>query len=292
MSRGRAIDVVVVPYDSGRRGWRMGAGPLRLIERGLLDRLRDLGLDVRPIEIELAGGDTGAPKDGAAYALAADIARAVGQARDEQRFPLVLSGNCNSSLGTVAGLGAGRTGVVWFDAHGDFNTPETSPSGFLDGMTLATLTGRCCATEAARIGGFAAVADDAVVLVGARDLDAGERVLLERSGVRVIGAGSATFEELAGAVEAWPAAIAAAYLHVDLDVLDASEARVNEYAAAGGLALPDLLACIDAVATHAPLAAAALTALDPAADEEGRALAAAVAVIEQIVARAGLVQHE
>lgn len=277
------IDLVVVPYDSGRRGWRMGGGPLALIEHGVADRLRALGLDVRVVDVELAGGAAG--DQHAAYELAADVARAVRRARTERRFPLVLSGNCNSSLGTVSGLGA-SAGVVWFDAHGDFNTPDTSSSGFLDGMSLAILTGRCCASEAARIPAFHPVAEETVVLVGARDLDDAERPMLQSSGVRQVAVGAATSEALAAAVESWPASASEAYVHIDLDVLDASEATVNEYAAAGGLTLPDLLACIDAISAHVPIGAAAITALDPTADGEGRALAAAIAVIEQIVTRA------
>ncbi|HUF13170.1 MAG TPA: arginase family protein [Longimicrobiales bacterium] len=286
MTRRGGIDVVLVPWDSGRRGWRMGAGPLRLAERGLFERLRDLGHDVRRIDIELPSD---ASSDAhSAYLLAADIAAAVRRATNERRFPLVIAGNCNSALGTIAGLDAAATGVVWFDAHGDYNTPETSVSGFLDGMSLATLTGCCCVGEAARIPGFAPVAEDTVALIGARDLDDGERKLLDGSGVRLIAPGAAINEQLAAAVESWPAGVDQAYVHVDLDVLDPDEARVNEYAAAGGLTVPDLFICVDAVASHSPLAAAAVTALDPDADADGRALAAAIAVIEQIVTRADL----
>ena len=281
---GPAIDLIVVPYDSGRRGWRMGGGPLALLERGLPDRLRALGLDVRDVEVELPEAERGDQRG--AFSLAADIQRAVHRARVERRFPLILAGNCSSALGTVSGMGAASTGVVWFDAHADFNTPESSASGFLDGMSLAILTGRACRADVARIPDFRAVADDNVVLVGARDVDDGERPLLDASGVRVVAVGAATSEALAAAVEGWPDSATEAYVHVDLDVLDASEATVNEYAAAGGLALPDLLACIDAISTHAPIGAAAITALDPTADAAGRALAAAIAVIEQIVARA------
>src|SRR5206468_12877100 len=71
-------------------------------------------------------------------------------ARAQGRFPVVLSGNCGASLGVVGGLMQARggaaarpLGVVWMDAHGDFNTPDTSASGFLDGMSLAALVGRC-----------------------------------------------------------------------------------------------------------------------------------------------------
>ena len=61
----------------------------------------------------------------------------------DQRFPVVLAGNCNSYVGTLAGLETDRAGVSWFDAHGDFNTPETTTTGFLDGMGLAMASGRC-----------------------------------------------------------------------------------------------------------------------------------------------------
>jgi arginase len=279
---GPAIDLVIVPYDSGRRGWRMGAGPLALIEAGIATRLRDLGLDVRVVDVELPEASRGDQR--AAFELGALVQREVHRARVERRFPLVLAGNCASSLGTVAGMRA-SAGVVWFDAHGDFNTPETSTSGFLDGTSLAILTGRCNRDEVARIPDFRAVPEDAVALVGARELDDAERALLEASAIRHVPVGAATSETLAAAIESWPESASEAYLHVDLDVLDASEATVNEYAAAGGLALPDLMACIDAVAAHVPIGAAAITALDPGADAAGRAIAAAIAVIEQIVAR-------
>ncbi|HEX6588295.1 MAG TPA: arginase family protein [Longimicrobiales bacterium] len=280
---GPAVELIVVPWDSGRRGWRMGAGPLHLAGR-VHSRLEALGLDVHEVTIDPSEMSDGDPAS--AFAIAADVARRVAHARSGRRFPIVLAGNCSTALGTVAGMGAGSTGVVWFDAHGDFNTPHTSPSGFLDGMSLAMLTGRCCTSDTARVPGFHALTDDAIVLAGARDLDDGERRLIETSGVRVVAPGSVVSEQLAAAAEGWPPAVTEAYLHVDLDVLDPEEAIANAFAARGGIGLTDLLACIDAVATHVPIGAAALTALDPEADVDGRATAAALAVVEQILARA------
>jgi arginase len=98
----------------------------------------------------------------------------VGEARRADRFPLVLGGNCGVALGVVAGLG-GDARVVWADAHGDFNTPETTLGGFLDGMGLATLTGGCWTAITATIPGFAAVPDDHVWLLGARSRRGGGR---------------------------------------------------------------------------------------------------------------------
>src|SRR5262249_37330228 len=125
-------------------------------------------------------------------AVAFDVCRALAEhvkaARDSQAFPLVLTGNCGSALGTVAGLGIENLGIVWFDAHGEFNTPDTTRSGFLDGMGLTTMTGRCWRALALTVPGFIPVSDDRVILVGVRDLDLDERGLLEESGVQQISA--------------------------------------------------------------------------------------------------------
>src|SRR5687767_1880913 len=111
---------------------------------------------------------------GTAFDLDRQLAREVAAARLRSAFPLTLAGNCITSVGTVGGLGAGATGVLWFDAHGDFNTPETTIGGFLDGMALATVVGRCWRSLAAGVPGFTPVAEENVVLVGARDLDPAE----------------------------------------------------------------------------------------------------------------------
>ena len=89
-----------------------------------------------------------------AFELYRQLAERVCAARREGRFPLVLSDNCGSGIGTVAGVGTARLGVIWFDGHGDFNTPETTASGFLDGMGLAVVAGLCWKTLAASVPHF------------------------------------------------------------------------------------------------------------------------------------------
>jgi arginase len=108
--------------------------------------------------------------------------------------PLLLSGDCTSALGAVTGLQrrAGNLAVTWLDAHGDFNTPETTISGYLGGMALALLTGR--APELIGPPGLRPVAEDAAVLVGARDLDPAEREELAASRVRQVPADPGAIE--------------------------------------------------------------------------------------------------
>ena len=131
-----------------RRDFRLGRGPARLIELGLLDALRNAGCDVEVDEIALPT-DGFTPDTRVAVDLQAAIAERATAARRRGAFPLVLAGNCGTSVGTVAGVTAAtgsRPVVFWFDAHGDLNTPETTTTGFLDGMALAMLTGRCWQT--------------------------------------------------------------------------------------------------------------------------------------------------
>ena len=173
------IRLLLVPYDSGQRNVRMGAGPERLRSVGLAQHLADRGHDVDARVIEPASLHWRAEVQ-TSFELMRAVAEEIRATRKAQRFPLVLAGNCLAAVGVIAGLGEG-TGVIWIDAHGDFNTPQTTMSGFLDGMTLATATGRCWAELARTIEGFAPVPEKAVVMLGVRDLDPGEGAALAKS---------------------------------------------------------------------------------------------------------------
>ena len=135
------IRVFELPYDSGYLHERMGNGPAALMDAGLINRLRFRGHDISIRRIRYT--EQPATEIKTAFALAGQLSREVEKAREDKHFSIVLSGNCNAALGTISGLGTARTGVIWFDAHGEFNTPETTTSGFLDGMGLATATGHC-----------------------------------------------------------------------------------------------------------------------------------------------------
>src|SRR5687767_2965165 len=134
------------------RDTRMAAGPAHLLRSGLLERLRRAGHTVELHTVDVGAGPLLEVAN--AFTLARAIAGRVQHAVAQAQLPIVLAGNCNSALGTVAGLDATNTAILWFDAHGDLNTPETSTSGFLDGMSLATLTGRCWKPLADTIPGF------------------------------------------------------------------------------------------------------------------------------------------
>jgi len=192
------VHVLGVPMDlgSGRRGVDMGPSAIRIA--GVAHRLLELGhkvIDDGDIPIknmeELRVGN-----ERARYLP--EIARASGiVARKVERitllghFPLVLGGDHSVAIGTVSGLASAtrqqgkRLGLLWIDAHGDINTPETTPSGNIHGMPLAALLG-FGAPELTSIGGSAPKVEPRnVALVGVRSLDSGEKQRLRETGVQV-----------------------------------------------------------------------------------------------------------
>ena len=176
------------------------------------------------------------------------------------RLPIVFSGNCMTAVATCASRG-GPVGVVWFDAHGDFHTPDTTPTGFLDGMALAMVTGSCWRSLTATIQGFTPVAGENVVFVGGHDFDPGEEALMRRAGISVN-----EFERGVGALAQRANAV---YVHVDLDVLDMHELRANQWSKPGGVRTEALEKMVRTIADAVPIAALGVVAYDPRFDERG-----------------------
>lgn len=281
------LSVIQVPYDAGHFGERMGRGPLHFVEHGLLDRLAREDRQVDLVEIRASEGFF--TELGRAVELQGQTHEAVTRALVADALPVLLTGNCYlAALGTLSALPGGSTGVVWFDAHGDFNSPETSGSGFFDGMVLAMLTGRCWSGLAASMSSFKAISDENVVLIGARDLDPEEERLLADSKVTRVSTedlrgGKSVALSMSGYLDRMSEGIDTSYLHVDLDVLDPSVLRANPFAALGGLELDELLEVIAVVGQRQRIGAVALTAYDPVCDKEARGLDVVEAIVDQVV---------
>ena len=187
-----------------------------------------------------------------------------------------------SAVGVIAGLGA-QTGVMWIDAHGDFNTPQTTMSGFLDGMTLATATGRCWVELANSIEGFEPVPDKAVVMFGTRDLDPGEGPALARTEIVRLSA-SAALGEIEPVLQSIAQTIDKFYIHLDMDALDPSEGRANGYAARGGFSNQNLQALLAAIAGKLPVQALTVASYDPAYDTDGAVSTVAFQAVGTVMA--------
>jgi arginase len=215
------------------------------------------------------------------------VRRAIAQGE----FPLVLSGNCNTSVGTIAGAGAEGLGVVWFDGHADFNTPETTTTGFSDGMGLAIAAGHCWGAMARSVPGFSPVAEENVVLVRVREVEPAEGQRLAASDVAVVGAdliGREGLRVLAEALDELGSRVGRVHVHLDLDVLDPGKVgKANEFAPGGGLGADELVAALKMVRERFAVASFGIASYDPSFDADGRVLCAALACAEAITRPSG-----
>jgi arginase len=168
--------------------------------------------------------------------------------------PLLLSGDCPTALGAVAGLQRRYrdVAVVWLDAHGDFNTPAITISGYLGGMPLAMLTGRAPELFCDALG-LRPVADADVVLADARDLDPAERDALTVSQVRRVPADPAAITSALDGLGRMPV-----YLHLDVDVIDSEQLPGLRFPAGPGPAVTQIEECLAAVCTAADVRAACI----------------------------------
>jgi arginase family enzyme len=186
----------------------------------------------------------------------------VDDALADGRVPVIAAADCSISVTTLPAALRHRPDakVLWLDAHGDYNTPTTTGSGYLGGMCLA---GACGEWDA---GLGDTIPAERVVLAGVRDLDAGERELLERSAAVVIGA--SVIETLVAVKNALDAA--PAFIHLDLDVLDPDEFPAA-VPAPGGLSSDKLYDLMEAVAEDSELVGVEITAFEAPQDEDIRA---------------------
>jgi arginase len=194
----KAVRIIGVPMDLGasRRGTDMGPSALRIA--GLGAAIRDMGYRLeREEDIAVSAMETGSVEDTKArfkpqiLSVCTKLAHRVKEIMDASEFPLVIGGDHSIAMGTVSGAVAHyrerneEMGLIWFDAHGDMNIPGVSPSGNIHGMPLAHLLGRGDPDLAGILGFSPKLNPDKVVLIGIRDIDAGERKIINESGIHV-----------------------------------------------------------------------------------------------------------
>jgi arginase len=281
------IAALIVPYELGRLREGVGCGPEHLLDHGAEDALRSSGAVVhtRLIELDDRFNVSGSGEEDAAFELIRLVADGVRGARKEGAFPVVLSGSCFSAVGAVAGLDEAAPGVVWFDAHADFNEPATTISGYLDGMGVAILTGSAWQAMLATVPGASPLPESRVLLAGARDLDPPEEVRLAASQIVHLTADQLrTPDALVEAVNGITPGITGLYVHLDLDVLDASVATVNVYHSPNGPDVDHIDALVAALLETFPVRAISVGTYDPAFDPEDHVPPIALRILRTIAA--------
>src|SRR5918994_2061093 len=283
------VDLVTVPYRYDERGEGLGAGPDALLAAGLPDQLRAAGIRLAgPHEAHL---DPALQVEGRTALnigrLGADTARLVAAARRKGDGALVLVGDDTAAIGVVSGLEqaaspATAIGVVWVDAHGDFNTPETSFSGILAGMPVAIMAGLAGPLWREAAGLATPVATGNIVLAGVRELDEKEEELIRSTDLQVVPATElCDGDDFARAIDRLAQRCALLYLHVDLDVLDPRFVPSASTPSANGLSIEELVAAMATVLQSGKVAAVTISSLNPGAGARGeRSVASAMKTIE------------
>ena len=289
--RGRPVSLIKMPYRGERNLADLSDSPDYLEKGSLAKQLADLGWRVRPVStVALTPEEQKAYGEWNRLGLAnGHLAQIVAADLKDGRFPVGLLANCSALMGMLGGLQhAGpteaplRVGLVFIDAHGDFNTPETTLSGMLGGMPVAISAGLGLQRLRVKSGLDPALPDRHIVLAAARDLDPLEKELLDRSAVERLSvediktrsaAIDRQMDRLSGLADL-------IYVHVDMDVLDPPEVRGHPLTVPNGPTSAELAAALTQMFRH-PKAAAFGVASTPSGDhdQDGRSRQAAYNLI-------------
>jgi arginase len=284
-----AIIGAALDLGAGRRGVDMGPSAIRYA--GLHERLTGIGYecvdwgDVQTF-VQEATEET---DETARYlpeikAACGEVARLVGRALDEEALPLVLGGDHSVALGTLGGLAhaRGAGGVLWIDAHGDLNTPETSPSGNVHGMPLAAVVGLTNGRFASDVWTLPAVDPRRVALVGLRELDRQERERIRELGIRAYTMSDVDRIGIERAVrESLDHVAGPNFVHVslDMDALDPEFAPGVGTPVRGGLTYREAHLALELVAESGVAGSLEVVEVNPILDRENETASLAVELV-------------
>jgi arginase len=297
----RNVKIVGVPMDLGQQRRGVDMGPSAVRYAGLYDRLVQLGHTVHDIgNIPVAGRDEDDVRrerwvetDGGGLrhlhavtaACRAIYAVASTCARDD--FPIFLGGDHALAIGTISGMAAhGPLGVIWIDAHGDYNTPETTPSGNIHGMPMAALSG-LGHPDLVNLGAPGAkLRPQDIVMIAIRDLDVQERIALAHSGIIVYT--MRDIDELGMAMVARRALARLNRLHrihisLDMDALEPTVAPGVGTPVTGGLTFREAHLLMEILAESEKVCSLDVVEVNPILDEGNRTAEVAVALIASLL---------
>lgn len=282
------LSIIGVPMDLGqsRRGVDMGPSAMRYA--GIIQRLESLGYEIedcgditigRPEKPSNIKGLKNLKAVSEANAVLADT---VEQEIGKNRFPLVLGGDHSIAIGTLAGVAKAynNLGVIWYDAHADLNTADTSPSGNIHGMPLGVSLGLGDSTLT-NIGGYSPkIKPENIVIIGARSIDEGERALIKEKGIKVftmheidkMGMTTVIKETLAY----FKGRTDGIHLSFDLDSLDPSEAPGVGTPVTGGVTYRESHLALEMFADADVITSAEFVEVNPILDDKNTTATLAV----------------
>ncbi|WP_321492849.1 arginase [uncultured Desulfobacter sp.] len=287
----KSISIIGVPMDFGQMLRGVDMGPAALRYTGLIPRLRKLGHDVIDegnIPIPVRDDDPAVAVRTDRYVkeitqITHDIYEAGCRVIAQNRMPIFLGGDHAISIGTVASVASSApAGLIWVDAHADFNTPQTSPSGNVHGMPLAVLTGDGfpCLVDAGHPG--AKISVDNVVMIGQRDLDPGEKKRIKASGITIFtmrDIDEQGISAIASKIMVQFARLKRFHLSLDMDALDPVEAPGVGTPVPGGISYREAHLLMELLADSGKMCSMDLVEINPILDVANKTSKLAVELI-------------
>lgn len=285
------ISIIGVPMDLGqmRRGVDMGPSAIRYA--GIVERLEKLNYKIddlgdlqvpRPIQEEK---DESVRNLAEIVSVNTDLAQTVNEVVQSKRFPLVLGGDHSIAIGTLAGLAEhyDNLGVIWYDAHGDINTPETSPSGNIHGMSVAASLGYGHERLTSIMSEKPKIKPENFVYIGVRDLDKGEKEIIKQLGIKTY-----TMHEvdrlgmsqvMAEAIDYLKGRTDGVHLSFDLDGIDPEEAPGVGTPVIGGATYRESHLALEMLAESDLITSCEFVEVNPMLDMKSKTADLAVALI-------------
>ena len=273
------ITIIFSPYHVGIRDHRVGNGPHRILSLGVIQELQQLGVQVEFNEIEPVDDFEG--EIGRSFEILRRISTAVTSAVAKSSFPLILSGNCMASTAVACGLQARDLSFIYFDAHDDLDSPDVNENGYFDAMGLSMLRGESWKTLMNTVPGFQPFSYDRFLYLGLRDQSQLQRQRVIDAGMCAVWGNSDQKVDFVRELEVHLDArsYSPALVHLDLDVLDASYGKVNDYPSEGGMFESELIACMAMLPKKATPRSLTVCSFDPNAGDGDKIASIAVRAI-------------
>jgi len=290
------IAIIPAPFDWGASRRGASQGPQAILLSGLERKLQHLGLSYvveSPHYLPDVSMDHRSEPHlrcwGKIAAVNEAIAQKTAQAAAAGQFPLLLGGDHSIAIGSIAGAARSRRrlGVLWIDAHGDLNTPRTTPSGNIHGMSLACSLGHGDSRLTSIGGSYPKVQADRTVLVGARELDEGERQLIRSEGIRCFTMHDIDRRGMAAVMDEAIAIVSdgtdGVHLSFDIDSVDPGEAPGTGTKVRGGLLYRETHLAMEMLAESGIVTSADVVEVNPQLDNGHRTARLAVELIASLL---------
>ncbi|GAB0349088.1 arginase [Staphylococcus pseudintermedius] len=290
----KIIELIGAPTTFGQKKLGVNLGPDAIRYAGVLPRLKRIGhevidtgnVDVPPVDIEkFMSQQEGLQNYEEILAFSKSLKEKVSDSIRQQHFPVILGGDHSLAIGSISGVAEhyDHLGVIWYDAHGDLNVPEESPSGNMHGMPLRILAGEGD-EKLVQLGGFAPkVKPENIVLIGMRDLDFGEREYIKKHQIRTYTMADIDERDIRSVIEESIAYLKdktdGVHLSLDVDALDPNETPGTGTKVSGGLTYRESHYALELLNQSGMITSMDIVEVNPLLDVENHTAEQAVALL-------------